>query len=57
LHGRSRARLNPGSIEMVESLSNWVSRGFIPPDRGMKELLDAVCKSDDDIYDDSGEEY
>jgi hypothetical protein len=57
LHGRSRARLNPGSIEMVESLSNWVSRGFIPPDRGMKELLDAVCKSDDDISDDSGEEY
>jgi hypothetical protein len=41
---------------MVESLSNWVSQGLIPPNQGMEELLDALCESNIDS-DSSDEEY
>jgi hAT family protein len=33
----TRAKLKAGSIEMVESLSNWVSQGLVPSDQGMEE--------------------
>jgi hypothetical protein len=52
----SRARLKSKNIIMVESLSNWVSQGLIPPNQGMEELLDTLCEGDIDS-DSSNEEY
>src|SRR6266850_4144851 len=45
----SRAKLKSESIQMVETLSNWVSQGFISPNQGMRELLEAVCDVDIDL--------
>jgi hAT family C-terminal dimerisation region len=55
----SRARLKAENIEMVESVANWVSHGFIP-DQGMKELLDSLSdpesdESGDDLENSDGE--
>jgi len=45
----SRAKLKSESIQMVETLSNLVSQGFISPNQGMRELLEAVCDVDIDL--------
>jgi len=35
------------SIEMVESLSNWVSQGLVPSDhQGMEECVEAFCDTE-----------
>jgi len=36
----TRARLKPKNVEMVETMANWISKGLIPPDTGMKKLLE-----------------
>lgn len=43
----SRAKLKARNIEMVESLSNWISQGLVPPDQGMEECMEAFCDTDD----------
>ena len=44
----SRAKLKARNIEMVESLSNWISQGLVPPDQGMEECMEAFCDTDID---------
>jgi hAT family C-terminal dimerisation region len=47
----TRARLKPENVEMVETMANWVVNGLIPPDTGMKELLEefAEIESESDV--------
>src|SRR5712664_4366507 len=49
----TRARLKPKKVEMVETMANWISKGLIPPDTGMKKLLEeftaAESCSDSDV--------
>lgn len=38
----SRATLKPANVEMVETLSNWISHGFVSFDRELEELLQSM---------------
>ena len=50
----TRARLKPKNVEMVETMANWISKGLIPPDTGMKKLLEEF--TDDDLDSSSSDE-
>jgi hAT family protein len=50
----TRAKLKARSVEMVESLSNWISQGLVPSDQGMEECVEAFC--DTEIDSNSSEE-
>jgi hAT family C-terminal dimerisation region len=44
-----RAKLRPNHVEMLETLSNWVSQSFIQSNEGMEELLEAIADVDDNF--------
>jgi len=54
----TRARLKPKKVEMVETMANWISKGLIPPDTGMKKLLEEFTEScsDSDVDSSSSDE-
>jgi hAT family C-terminal dimerisation region len=40
----TRARLKSTNVEMVETMVNLVVNGLMPPDTGMKELLEGFAE-------------
>jgi hAT family C-terminal dimerisation region len=55
----SRAKLKARNIEMVESLSNWISQGLTPLNQGMEECVEALCEADidSDSSDEDDDDY